>query len=133
MKAVRAWLAAAALIFLGATHRAGTYANEEFGFKVEILPGASTCGAEPPEHDHGINMYLDGAGYGCDRLAQRPHIGVIGDYNAAEESLREAVAVLRAANGAKRVTPPEGLLFPGRRSAVCRSDSADTAWSTFGS
>lgn len=129
MDAARAWLGVAALVLVGAAHRTGTYANEEFGFEVEIPPGASTCAAEPPEHDHGIDVYLDGAGDGCDRLAQRPYVGVGGSHNAAEyESPRRALEGLCSANGANEVTPPAGLGFPGRRTAVCRGDSPDTAW-----
>jgi uncharacterized protein YecT (DUF1311 family) len=122
--AARGWLAVAALSLLGAS-----YSNEEFGLKVELPPGASTCRALPPEHDHGINVYLDGAGDGCDRLEQRPHMGVGGEYNAAEDpSPRAVIADLCSSNGVKEVTAPTGLALPGRRTAVCRGDSPDTAW-----
>lgn len=105
------------------------YTNEEFGFSVVIPTGASTCRSTPPEHDHGINAFLDSGPDGCDNLETRPYLGAAAFYNASEDtSPKAALGGICTLQGATRASAPAGLDIAGLRSAACRANSADKAW-----
>jgi hypothetical protein len=110
-------------------HEPRRYRNGEFGFSVEIPDGAPTCRSRPPQHDHGIDFYLDGGKSGCKDLQARPYIGAGGSYNAAELPTPEtALGSICTHRGSTRGAAPHGLAIAGLPSASCRGNSADGKW-----
>ena len=105
------------------------YVNDEFRMAVEIPRGTATCRSKPPEHDHGIDVYLDAGSSGCASLASRRYVGLYGVFNAAESDSPEAA--LDGVCGLLGATPsaaPPGLTIAGLHSASCRADLPDQVW-----
>jgi hypothetical protein len=102
------------------------YANSEFGFVVEVPPGAPTCRSEAPEHDAGIDIFLDSGAEGCEELQRRPFIGVNASYNAMLAPTADDVLKLTVGRpSGKQGIAPTQLQINGRKSAASRWDRDD--------
>lgn len=105
---------------------AETYRNAEFGFSVDVPDGAPTCRGEPPEHNHGLDIFLDDGADGCRDLLKRPFVGIFATYNAMFDPNPEAhLQLLCNADDGKLTEPPDGLRIDGRHSAICRLERTD--------
>jgi hypothetical protein len=105
---------------------ASQYSNSEFRFVVGLPPEAPTCRSQAPEHDGGINIFLDSGPDGCEELQRRPFIGVYASYNAMLAPTAKDVLKLALARPSGRLgRTPRHLQINGRKSAASRWDRDD--------
>lgn len=102
------------------------YVNREFQFSVAVPAGASTCRSQAPEHDGGLDVFLDSGPDGCEGLQLRPFIGVSASYNAMlAESAEVFLSLIEAGATGKSGTVPQRLEIVGMKSASSRRDRDD--------
>jgi hypothetical protein len=118
-------------MLLASSCRAERYQNTEYGFNVNVVPGGVACRSEPPAHDHGVMMLLAGGSTECRSPELHAYISVTADYNVLDRSSpQEALDdILTGRRDEVLGTTPKDLEFPGRPSAVARSESFD-GWTT---
>jgi hypothetical protein len=93
-----------------ATANGSQYTNSEFGFTAALPPGASTCRSQAPEHDGGLNIFLDSGPDGCEALQSRPFIGVYASYNSMLAPTADEVLKLTIGHPAGKLgATPRGL------------------------
>lgn len=102
------------------------YVNREFGFSVVVPTGASTCRSQAPEHDGGLDVFLDSGPDGCEGLQLRPFIGVYASYNAMlAEDPEVFLRFIETGTTGKSGTVPQWLEIVGMKSASARWDRED--------
>jgi hypothetical protein len=132
MRAIRQTIASLILAFVSVAPAAAQvqadnlYRDPQYGFSVEIPPGAPVCRGPIGASAAGIVIFLDAGVDGCDATGARPFVAVFGRYNtnhlpSPEAELRRACALVAG----QRLPPPDGLLIDGLDSAACRVNRAD--------
>jgi len=110
---------------------ADRYENDEFGFGVDLIPGAVICRSAPFEHDTGVMMLLGNASPAeCGgTLEARRYISANASYNAMLAPDARALLTVLGAEPCARTSFSIGL--GGRPTEICRRDNGDGSIDVF--
>jgi hypothetical protein len=105
----------------------GVYRNNEYGFSVRLPSDKVICRAIPPQHEHGVNILLEGDARSCQEpVPPVARIGAVGSYNASfikDSETWADVACHDNPDSPGKVGPaPPDLRVKGLDTAGCRID-----------